>query len=359
MEIKQLESILDQLQAHEAAVEMELFRSTRQIVSGKERSFLACVARIQPHPLRQDLEGLSQPDGVPENFSPSDEQYGSLSKYINAMLWTQFSGTQGSSITGSETFVSLKNGFPASHIAYLNGDRPVALKLWRREIESRLVSPGIAFTDHNIDLINRTLPQLVAETGDFMFLREIAECDKDAVRYAHHDRRGLSLLALAICAPQGLDSGHLSFLLEHRLSPLSRHPGIEPTIIDLALLSRNKDIVSLILQQRISCESYEMYVEKAIELGEAYIAHLFVPWLCEAVRSSKTTVERLTSLVVKKDAEWTEMSNSGMRTNQAWLRRFECWQRESTELVRALRKIVVQRASGQQIAADIDQVFHH
>lgn len=78
------------------------------------------------------------------------------------------------------------DGFPASHIAYLNGDKEAALSLW---------AESIARSGSNVDILGRTFPQLVAEAGDAELLERVGTLSLGNIS---PDKRGFSLLALAI-----------------------------------------------------------------------------------------------------------------------------------------------------------------
>lgn len=352
LQMRELDTILNQLGGCDRSLESDPVQNAQQIVDGSA-PFRACIEHIKLQ--GDDGEASGRVSRVASGVSPSPNHYILLSNTICQLLCTHCPGTGGSSNTGTGSFVSINKGLPPSHVAYLNGNKDMAVDLWCWAVcqSYSLDQTQTVHADLVVDLIGRTFPQLVAEAGDFETLRKIADRGGDTMLHANHDGRGLSLLALAMCAPAGPDFEVLDMLLSQRPWALSRQHGPEPSIIDLALLSRNWHVVRWILGQRVACESFEGYVEKAIELAEANIALLFIPWLEEAERVNQGVVNELADLAEEKYRTWTESLNDGTDKTPEFVHKVRCWREGFPQLVVALRKIVVRPTTQRQIIADI------
>lgn len=136
-----------------------------------------------------------------------------LGRLVREALHEAVEGYIVSCIAGSHgTRCGSDRGFPASHIAYYNGEKQVARELWRKTVGS----------DQETDMFGRTFAHVVLEAKDMNMLTEISSHDPTAFPNAGIDVEGRSLLHLAaghkdldtfaICAARGVDPGSRSRL---------------------------------------------------------------------------------------------------------------------------------------------------
>lgn len=185
------------------------------------------------------------------------------------------------------------NGFPATHIAYQNGDIKAMLKLWKHRPESRQYR----------DVLGRELPHFLVEANDMNTLGQLLKEDEVAVTRTGIDGRGLSLLALAAVAGEldifnQLMHRHVAGLMTNDCSQF---------LLDLALVGGEKSIVEYIIPKErnyifIVQPPYERATKKCIELGRADLAECFTRWLDQECWSDPDAIHELAELAKRKVA---------------------------------------------------------
>lgn len=357
-QIEALDKIDRGLLSYRKAVWANAGRSVRHI-SASARTISACITGISPG--GHDPQNANPGDGFDGVASSSPENYVCLADSIRSMLQTRLPGVEDVSNPGSRPLISTSDAFPASHIAFQNGAKDVAVGLWRDAVVPQLLSPRgpggyIAYPDTNMDLLGRTFPQLVAEAGDFETLWKIENIAGSGMLHANLDGRGLSLLALTICAEGKPDFAYITQLLSQRLLVPSQMIGPGPCILDLALLSGNELLVRTIVAYDVISASYSRYAQKAIELGRADIAFCFVDWLQEGARIDQEEVGRLADIAEQKHRQLKDQYDNALQADEKLAFNLHLRLNRFPELVRHLRMIVVRRKSAQQIMSKISNM---
>jgi len=357
-QIEALDKIDRGLLSYRKAVWANAGRSVRHI-SASARAIYACITGISPG--GHDPQNANPGDEFVDAASSSPEDYVCLAHSIRRMLQTRLPGVEDVSNPVSRPLISTSDAFPASHIAFQNGAKDVAVELWRNAVVSQLLSPTepggyVAYPDSNVDLLGRTFPQLVAEAGDFETLWKIENIAGSAMLHANPDGRGLSLLALTICAEGKPDVGYIEKLLFRRLLVPSQPIGPGPCILDLALLSGNEVLVRTIVAHDVISTSYSRYAQKAIELGRADIAFCFVDWLQEGARVDQEEVRRLADVAGQKHRQLKDQYDNALQEDEKLAFNLHLRLKGFPELVRHLRMIVVRGTSAQQIVSNISNV---
>ncbi|KAJ9652478.1 hypothetical protein H2198_008263 [Neophaeococcomyces mojaviensis] len=184
-------------------------------------------------------------------------------------------------------FVDINNGLPASHIAYLNGDKEAALELWKA-------------SRWGTDLLGRTFPHIVAEEGDLDVLHIIQNYDVFTLKNSRPDIRGLTVLAIVICM------GHVEcfdFLVQFqppRNLATSDPSGIELSLLDLALASGVQHIVEEVVRLGYVLPPYTIHVLRTIELERAELASCLLPSLFQSCWSGQREIDELAMLARQK-----------------------------------------------------------
>lgn len=311
-------------------------------IAGGLNDISACLSNYSPA-----CEGYLMPDRgehITNRATASAEQYRRFANKIRETLQVRVSETEGWANSDSGTLMSVSQAFPAWYLAYRNRDRDMAVKLWYEADRDA------------VDLLGRTLPLLAAEAGDFFTLQSVGNNLGFDILHKNVDRRNLSVCALAMCARETPYFTYLEDLLEQRRWT---HPFFwsesEPSDLDVALQLGSKPLVEKIVEKRIVYDSFARYTRKAIELGRADIAQIFVPWLDEAERNSQSEVKQLAELAREVYQQLKKQYRDALKQDPGTAFNIHHRHNQFPELMEALDRVDVRETSARQITSDIAQ----
>lgn len=148
-------------------------------------------------------------------------------------------------------------GFPASHIALLNGDENAALSLWAQDLGAKSVDP-----------LGRSLAHLAVMSGNTIFLRKLWQIDGSL--QVQNDSLDLSLEATATIL-----NDNLTFVvLQELIGPKS-----DSRVLALAVDIGNLTIIKTIVDNRLGRPPFTGLVNQAIQCDQREIVEIFLPHL--------------------------------------------------------------------------------
>lgn len=307
------------------------------------RAITASVARVVQGGTTNSM--TCRYGNIPTIAGVSAEAYKVTAETVRGLLRDRFCGMGDMLTIGQKPQISVEDAFPASHIAYKNGDVDVAIGLWLNDLH-RSTQNAAEHKVRNVDLLGRTFPQLVAETGDFATLEGIRKRVGVGMLDTSTDGRGMSLFALATCAQRSSDFspsqiGFLSWLMSQRSLDSSHHVWPGPSDLDMALLSGHLDIVRELVGRNVMTESYGRYTQKAIELGRADMAFCFMSGLNDPARTTQHEIRWLVCAARTKLGELNSSWHSVSRVDERLAVDIACRLSQFEILVKNLQALVI------------------
>lgn len=218
----------------------------------------------------------------------------SLTKQALDVLCTDVSSTQYQDDLDESHVWFRGKGFPAAHIAFMNGDVDVALSL------------SADGTDHpqEKDVLGRSLAHLAVVAEDLNFLRSLSKTDTLSLN-VEKDSLGLSLEGTAATMNE-----YTTFVVLQSLLGLR---SIDYTVLERAVVAGNLQIVSHILSSRLGRPPYTHHVQQALTHGYPQIAELFISHLTYDFHTSDD-IERLEKVARDHncDAIAAQLNNIGL-----------------------------------------------
>ena len=191
---------------------------------------------------------------------------------------------------GREFLDSVREGFPACHIAFWNHDKVIARNLWK------------VGRKHNRqrDVLDRSFAHIVTEAEDLGTLRYIGqECpDSEAICNAGFDHHSRSLLAIAAL----LGNRDAFAIIADRCAdrnPLSLKG--DTNVLACAARGGSAAIMRMILKENMVPPPYTSAIEDAILSGHTSAAEVLLDWIVVEYRSwhSYESISRLAKLAAK------------------------------------------------------------
>lgn len=155
----------------------------------------------------------------------------------------------------------------AAQLAYRTNFPSVAVKLWSALPAER----------QSTDILQRNLPHLAVEATDLQTLQDLWAADSNIFEITGTDVFGFSLLALAAIRGKVPIFDYLS----QRGAPLTTFDHENRSVLALACLTGNRQIVELILKKQLFCPPLLTGLYYAIEGGHEHVANLLMPVLID------------------------------------------------------------------------------
>ena len=177
------------------------------------------------------------------------------------------------------------HGFPASHIAYLNGDRSAALNLWRE------IHPP----HQEVDVAGRTLIHIAVAARDVGFVNQLLEQDSSYVATTSFDALEQTPLKIAAL----LDEHHIFCDLLMANQELT----IDKEILKLVVISGSMAVLNFSLRYEYIPAPLGPYVRDALEHNQFEVAAKLEPYIYGAETYDKDEIEELAAIAQSKDQD--------------------------------------------------------
>lgn len=178
---------------------------------------------------------------------------------------------------------ALLQGFPGSHIAYLNRDHEAAIYLWTNS----------GFGNHPRDILGRTLTHLGVATNSLDILTKIAQdLPGEPIANLAQDAFGLSPHDITVILDNTNTFNHLQ-------GQLTKHE-LAPHVLNLAIDADSSSIIAHVLKVQLVQPPFGDLMRRAIECGSIKTADIFMPSLQIRELTSRNDVLELAVLAENK-----------------------------------------------------------